>query len=241
MDDGPIGIAQLRLEGPLGPFPMRQSPSHPRSAHLRNLQRATSAPGFGTNLDQAFLFQRAQVPGQRRAIHADQSREGGNRHGAIDSNGDQDSELSGTKPGRAQRIVIGSGYGAGCHSHLVTGTILNDIPLGRHAGPLVWQLSCIYTTHSARIVNSKPEPAFGVACGRYRADEHACSQSVSERVLRRRSGGRAGRTAPAARPGLAPAGSPGTRAAWGRRRRRRARRGWGDRSAWSGSPGGRPG
>ena len=93
MHSHPVRLAELILETLLSSFPERHRCAHPRAAFLRDLQGSTAMPAFETNRDKAFLFQRAQVPGQRGSIHAHDLRQGRNWDCTLLSNGDQDRKL----------------------------------------------------------------------------------------------------------------------------------------------------
>jgi hypothetical protein len=203
-DDVPPPIAQLAPKRLLSLLPEGQSFPQTRSPLLRNRQGATSPPSFESDRDQSVRFERAQIPRQSAPIHAHELGQCGNGQGIVGRRGNQDGKLGGSKPYRAQRLVVGAGHGARRRSYPVAGAVGEDLPLRDHDQH---PISCIYTTRP-RPVNATPRQR--------RVFSHTAS-SAARACAASRAGSRAG--SPRAMPHSVP--MPSIRA-WRRAAARRA-------------------
>ena len=127
-------------------LPKRYSFPQPRSSLLCKFQGAATSPSFEAYRYQSFGLERTQIPRQSTPVHAKQLGERGNGQSALRRHGNQDRKLRCSKPGRAQRLIVGARHGACRSSYPMTGAAGQDGSVGfQRATPMM----CICTTRGA--------------------------------------------------------------------------------------------
>jgi hypothetical protein len=110
-------------------LPKRHRVSQSRSPLLGDRQSATSPPSLGPERNQSFRFERPQIPSQGAPVHTHEFGKRGNRQCIVGGRGDQDGKLRGSKPYRAQRIIVGARHCASRGSHSMAGAVGKDFAL----------------------------------------------------------------------------------------------------------------